>query len=38
MEISQEVANAVSMGKPVVALETTLVTHGMPYPDNIKSV
>ena len=36
MEVSREVANAVAMGYPVVALETTLVTHGLPYPDNIK--
>jgi pseudouridine-5'-phosphate glycosidase/pseudouridine kinase len=35
MEVSREVANAVAMGYPVVALETTLVTHGLPYPDNI---
>ena len=36
MEISPEVADAVAARRPVVALETTLVTHGMPYPDNIK--
>lgn len=29
-----EVADALSTGKPVVALESTIITHGMPFPDN----
>ncbi|HEV7283675.1 MAG TPA: pseudouridine-5'-phosphate glycosidase, partial [Kaistia sp.] len=33
--LSDEVAAAKADGKPLVALETTIVTHGMPYPDNI---
>lgn len=36
MEVSREVSDAVAKGQPVVALETTLVTHGLPHPDNIK--
>lgn len=36
MEVHPEVADAVASGYPVVALETTIVTHGMPYPENLK--
>ena len=32
---SQEVAQALETGQPVVALESTIITHGMPYPDNL---
>ena len=38
MEVSREVSDAVAKGQPVVALETTLVTHGLPHPENIKYV
>jgi pseudouridine-5'-phosphate glycosidase len=31
----QEVADALAAGRPVVALETTVVTHGLPYPDGL---
>ena len=34
--ISSEVLRARSHSQPVVALETTVVTHGLPYPDNLK--
>lgn len=34
-QISDEVREAVHSGKPVVALETTIYTHGFPYPDNV---
>jgi hypothetical protein len=34
MTVSDEVAAAVAAGRPVVALETTLVTHGLPQPDH----
>ena len=27
-------ADALATGQPVVALESTIMTHGMPYPDN----
>lgn len=33
--ISEEVHDAVMTNKPVVALETTIYTHGFPYPDNV---
>lgn len=33
IQVVHEVAVAVAAGKPVVALETTLVTHGLPQPD-----
>jgi pseudouridine-5'-phosphate glycosidase/pseudouridine kinase len=35
LQVSEEVRDAVATGKPVVALETTIYTHGFPYPDNI---
>jgi pseudouridine-5'-phosphate glycosidase len=34
-KVSDEVREATSIGKPVVALETTIYTHGFPYPDNV---
>lgn len=35
LEIHPEVRQALSEGKPVVALESTIISHGMPYPQNI---
>jgi pseudouridine-5'-phosphate glycosidase len=32
---SDEVADAIKAGRPLVALESTIVTHGMPYPQNL---
>ena len=32
--MTPEVADALKTGKPVVALESTIITHGMPYPQN----
>lgn len=34
--VQNEVNEALCSGKPVVALESTIVTHGMPYPNNFK--
>ena len=34
-QISEEVRQAISERRPVVALETTIYTHGFPYPDNL---
>lgn len=34
MDITPEIAEAVAAGKPVVALESTILSHGMPYPQN----
>ncbi len=33
-DIAPEVQKALDAGRPVVALESTIITHGMPYPDN----
>ena len=37
LDISPEVAEALNNGKPVVALESTIISHGMPYPGNVKT-
>jgi pseudouridine-5'-phosphate glycosidase len=34
---SDEVRAAKAEGRPIVALETTIVTHGMPYPENVET-
>lgn len=34
--LSDEVATALSEGTPVVALESTIISHGMPYPQNVE--
>ncbi len=36
MDFHPEVAQARAEGRPIVALESTIIAHGMPYPDNIK--
>ena len=33
--VAREVADALAAGRPVVALESTLISHGLAYPDNI---
>ena len=35
LEYGEEVARALAGNSPVVALETTVVTHGLPYPDGV---
>jgi hypothetical protein len=35
LRVLPEVADALSSGRPVVALESTIVAHGMPYPQNL---
>jgi len=35
-EVSSNVQKAIDLKKPIVALESTLISHGLPYPDNIK--
>jgi len=35
VQIKSEVADALQAKRPVVALESTLITHGLPYPDNL---
>jgi len=37
LDIKPEVAEALAAGKPVVALESTIISHGMPYPQNVET-
>ena len=37
LEVSAEVAEALRENKPVVALESTIISHGMPYPENVET-
>ncbi|MCD1146630.1 pseudouridine-5'-phosphate glycosidase [Peptoniphilus sp. KCTC 25270] len=37
MDIHPEVKEALDSGKPVVALESTIISHGMPYPKNLET-
>lgn len=37
IDLSEEVKKAIEDGKAVVALESTIISHGMPYPENIKT-
>lgn len=37
LDISPEVKNALDEGRPVVALESTIISHGMPYPRNVET-
>lgn len=36
MQVLPEVSDALAAGRPVVALESTIISHGMPYPDNVE--
>ena len=36
-DLSKEVQEALSAGRPVVALESTIISHGMPYPQNVET-
>ena len=35
--ISEEVREAFASNKPVIALESTIISHGMPYPQNVET-
>ena len=37
LDLNEEVREALETGKPVVALESTIISHGMPYPKNVKT-
>lgn len=37
LDITPEVMDALENGKPVVALESTIISHGMPYPQNVET-
>ncbi len=36
LDVNPEVSRALADGKPVVALESTIISHGMPYPQNVE--
>ena len=36
LSITPEIKEALEAGKPVVALESTILSHGMPYPENVE--
>lgn len=36
LDLSAEVADGIAAGRPVVALESTLISHGLPYPANVE--
>src|SRR5512146_1934270 len=36
LEVAAEVRDALATGRPVVALESTLISHGLPYPQNLE--
>lgn len=37
IDIEPEIEEALRSNKPIVALESTIITHGMPYPQNIET-
>lgn len=37
LKINPEIKKALKQGKPVVALESTIISHGMPYPRNVET-
>ncbi len=37
LAVTEEVREALASGKPVVALESTIISHGMPYPKNVQT-
>src|SRR3954447_3873369 len=36
LRLAGDVAEALAAGRPVVALESTLISHGLPYPQNLE--
>ncbi len=37
LDLHPDVAEALTLGRPVVALESTIISHGMPYPQNVET-
>lgn len=37
IDVKSEVIDALNSNKPIVALESTIITHGMPYPHNLNT-
>ena len=35
-QLSTEITRALNMGAPIVALESTVITHGLPHPQNLE--
>ena len=35
-KLSDEVREGIAAGRPIVALESTIISHGMPYPENLR--
>ena len=35
-KFSRDVLNAIEVGKPLVALESSIISHGMPYPQSLE--
>jgi pseudouridine-5'-phosphate glycosidase len=38
LKINPEVLSAIKENRPVVALESTIISHGMPYPKNVQTI
>ena len=36
LSITDEIQEALETGKPIVALESTILSHGMPFPENVE--
>ncbi|MBR4018693.1 MAG: pseudouridine-5'-phosphate glycosidase, partial [Clostridia bacterium] len=36
LSITPEIQQAIDQGRPVVALESTILSHGMPFPQNVE--
>ncbi len=37
LDLHSDVSDALAQGRPVVALESTIISHGMPYPQNVET-
>lgn len=37
MDISDEIQNSIKENGPVVGLESTIISHGMPFPQNLET-
>ena len=37
LDVAPEVQEAITAGKPVVALESTIISHGIPYPQTVET-
>ena len=37
LKVNPEIADALKNNRPVVALESTIISHGMPYPENVET-